>query len=158
MKFEFTGEVKVIFGVTLQRIKKASSGDLGGWIEKESNLDASGNAWVSGDAQVSGNAWVYGDAQVSGNAWVSGDAQVYGDAWVYGDAQVAWFSKVGSRIATLTVAQSKEKNTLLVFTGCFSGTLTEFEAAVEKTHGATKYGNEYRALIAYIKIRFEVAT
>ncbi|EDB5007509.1 hypothetical protein A8X91_07810, partial [Salmonella enterica] len=52
------------------------AGDLGGWVEKEENLDQAGDAWVSGDARV------YGDAQVSGDAWVSGDARVYGDAWV----------------------------------------------------------------------------
>ncbi len=85
---------------------EVKAGDLGGWIEKETSLNQSGNAWVSGDAQVSGNAWVYGDARVyggarvygdaqvyggarvSGNAWVSGDAQVSGNAWVSGDAQV----------------------------------------------------------------------
>jgi len=88
-------------------------GDLGGWIEKGSNLSQDGDAWVYGDAQVygdarvSGNAWVsgnaevYGDARVSGNTWVyedarvygsarvSGDARVYGDAQVYGDARVS---------------------------------------------------------------------
>lgn len=35
-----------------------NAGDLGGWIENESNL--SGNAWVCG------GAWVYGNALVSG--------------------------------------------------------------------------------------------
>ncbi|RTK93077.1 polymer-forming cytoskeletal protein [Candidatus Saccharibacteria bacterium] len=88
-----------IFGVKVFRIKALTSfsyitkGDLGGYIEKESCLDMSGNAWVSGDAQVYGNARVYGDAQVHGNARVYGDARVYGNARVYGDAQVygdAW--------------------------------------------------------------------
>ena len=40
-------------------------GDLGGYVEKESNL--SGEAWVSGEAEVSG------EARVSGNAFVYGD-------------------------------------------------------------------------------------
>ena len=93
-----------VCGHTLFRIectkdfKEIKSGTLGGYIEKEDNLD--GDAWVSGDARVYGNAQVYGnawvsgnaqvsgDAQVSGNAQVSGDAQVYGDARVYDDAQV----------------------------------------------------------------------
>ena len=57
-------------------------GDMGGFIEKESNLSVSGNAWVYD------NACVYGDACVSGNACVYGDARVYGDAFVYGDAVV----------------------------------------------------------------------
>ena len=61
MKFEFTGEVKVEFGVTLRRIRKAAADgtELGGWIEKAGNLAGDGNAWVSGDARVYGNARVY---------------------------------------------------------------------------------------------------
>lgn len=71
-KYEFTGETKVVLGIRLYRIKAlidisahgVVSGDLGGWIAKESNLSHCGNAWVYGDARV------YGDAQVSGNAQV----------------------------------------------------------------------------------------
>ena len=70
-----------------QDFKEIKAGTLGGYIEKEENLD--GNAWVSGNALVFGNAQVYGDARVSGNAWVSGDAKVYGDAQVYGNAWVS---------------------------------------------------------------------
>ena len=93
-KFEFTGETKAILGNTLHRIRalisfgEVGAGELGGWIEKEENLDASGNAWVYGNAQVSGNAQVYGNACVYGDAWVSGNAWVYGDAWVFGNARV----------------------------------------------------------------------
>ena len=113
-KFELTDKFIInVFGIKLFQIKctksfkYAQKGDLGGYVEKEGNLDqendawVSGNAQVSGDARVSGNAWVSGNAQVSGNArvygnaWVSGDARVYGNAWVSGDAQVsgdAWVS------------------------------------------------------------------
>ena len=73
MKYEFTGEEKVLNGRNLKQIRAlvtivgvVSSGDCGGWIEHERNLDQfSGNAWVYGDAQVYGNAWVYGNARVS---------------------------------------------------------------------------------------------
>ena len=112
-KYELTAETKVVFGHTLHRIKaivsfgSVEAGDIGGWIEKEENLNQTGNAWVYGDAQVCGDALVcgdakvFGDAQVYGNAWVYGDAWVYGnakvcnDAWVYGNAKVcgdAWVS------------------------------------------------------------------
>ena len=99
-KFEFTGEVKTLFGITLRRIKaikafsNVEAGEVGGWIEKETNLEVSGDAWVSGDAQVYGNARVSGDAQVYGNARVYGDARVYGNAWVYGNAQVSGDAQV----------------------------------------------------------------
>ena len=65
-KYTLTKEKKVQFGITLFRIKAnvafgiIAKGELGGWIEKEDNLDQSGDAWVSG------NAWVYGDARVYG--------------------------------------------------------------------------------------------
>ena len=55
-KYEFTGKIIINFGVTLKQIKRLSDGLIGGYIEKESNLDHSGNAWVSGNAQVSGDA------------------------------------------------------------------------------------------------------
>ena len=93
-KFELTDEKKDFFGTTLFRIKAlvdfgmVRKGELGGFIEKESNLDHDGNAWVYGNAWVSGDARVYGDSRVYGNARVSGDAWVYGNAWVSGDAWV----------------------------------------------------------------------
>ena len=99
-KFELTSESIVKFGKTLYRIRAlmafgdVKEGELGGFLEKEENLDQSGNAWVSGDAWVCGNARVYDDARVCGNAWVyddarvSGDALVCGNAWVYGNARV----------------------------------------------------------------------
>ena len=112
-KYEFTGEIKVVFGINFKQIRAiinfgcVVAGEIGGWIECEENLSQSGNAWVYGDARVygnarvsgdarvygnarvSGNARVYGDASVSGNASVYGDARVYGNAWVSGDARVS---------------------------------------------------------------------
>ena len=75
-----------------QDFKEIKAGTLGGYIEKEENLD--GDAWVYDDAQVSGNAKVCGDARVYGNAWVYDDAQVYGNAKVYDDAWVCGDAKV----------------------------------------------------------------
>ena len=85
-KYELTNETKKVYGRTLHRIKalkdfgNVSKGDLGGWIEKESNLSHNDNCWVFGDARVFGNAMVTDNARVSGDAWVYGDASVYGDA------------------------------------------------------------------------------
>uniref|UniRef100_A0A6M3K680 Polymer-forming cytoskeletal protein n=2 Tax=viral metagenome TaxID=1070528 RepID=A0A6M3K680_9ZZZZ len=94
-KFSFTGETKIYCGITLNRIKAEISfgivvkGEIGGWLEKEGNLNQSSDAWVSGDARVFGNARVYGDARVYDDAQVYGDARVYDDARVYGDARVS---------------------------------------------------------------------
>jgi len=79
--------------VALRDSSFAKAGELGGYIEGETNLSHEGDCWVSGnarvygDARVYGNAWVGGDARVYGNAEVSGDAQVYGDARVGGNAR-----------------------------------------------------------------------
>ena len=81
-----------------QDFKEIKAGTLGGYIEKEENLD--GDAWVYDDAQVSGNAKVcgdakvYGDAQIYDDAKVCGNARVYGDAQVYGNAQVCSNARV----------------------------------------------------------------
>ena len=98
--FEYTGETKEAYGVTLRRIRYTKFlpqhdikvGDVGGWIEKDANL--SGSACVLGNASVSGNARVSGDAHVSDyarvfcNARVSGNARVLGNASVSDDASV----------------------------------------------------------------------
>ena len=62
---------KEFLGRTLYRVRAlvaigslVAPGQLGGYIEKEANLDHSGDAWVYGDARVSGDARVYGNARV----------------------------------------------------------------------------------------------
>ena len=142
-------------------------GKLGGYIEREENLSHSGNAWVSGDARVYGNAevygdaWVYGDARVYGNAEVSGYAEVYGDAWVYGDANITnnndycCFSCFGSANRTTTAYKTKDGHVEIVC-GCFQGTIGEFAARVEETHGDNKFGREYKAIIEVIKAKFGI--
>ena len=163
-KYEFTGETKVIFGTTLHQIiavrdfSDVASGEIGGWIEKEENLSHDGNAWVYGNAQVYGNACVYGNAWVSGNARVYGDARVSGDAWVYGNARVygaglaLWIGGIGSRNGTTTFFACEDK-TIKVVCGCFFGTIDEFSAAVEKTHGDNEHGRVYRLAIEMAKAR-----
>lgn len=55
-KFELTTNTKMFLGKKLFQIKALISfgdvevGELGGYIEKEENLDYDGNAWVSGNA------------------------------------------------------------------------------------------------------------
>jgi len=103
-KFEFTGEQTTVKDETGKehivyriRAKKdiivngnivAHKGDLGGFIEKEENLDYKSNAWVSGNAKV------YGDAKVSGNALIDGNAQIYGNAQVFENARVSCNAQV----------------------------------------------------------------
>ena len=57
---------------------------------------------------------------------------------------------IGSRNDTLTyVRHGSEAAT--VTTGCFRGTLEEFERAVLKTHGDNHHARSYRAAIAFLR-------
>ncbi len=99
-KFELTSEsIEYYNGRKLFRIRalkefgNVKPGDLGGFVEKESNLSQEGKAWVAGDALVSGNAEVSGNARILENAKVFGNAQVSGDAEIRGNAMIyqgAW--------------------------------------------------------------------
>lgn len=61
-KFKLTTDTKMFLGRKLFRIKalisfgNVKSGDLGGYVEKESNLSHDNNAWVYGNAKVYGDA------------------------------------------------------------------------------------------------------
>jgi hypothetical protein len=96
---------------------------------------------------VTGKAVVTGEARVAGKARVEGEARVAGEARVEGDGDYICVGPIGSRQGYTTFIKNGE----LIFCGCFSGTLAEFESKVESTHGASKYGDEYRAAIAFFK-------
>lgn len=120
-KYEFTGETKVIAGVTLKRIRALISfgfivkGEIGGFIESEKNLSHDGNARVTDNAEVTGNA----------------DCMLIG--------------RIGSRSDFTTFFKDKDGG-ISVKCGCFSGTIEEFREKVEETHGTnTKHAKVYQA-------------
>ena len=171
-KFELTSETKInIFGKKLFRIKALISfadveaGETGGWVEKEGNVNQSGDAWVSGNAEVSGNAKVYGNAKVSGNAEVYGNAEVSGDAWVYGNAKVSGDAEVygnadyttihgfGTQFRTTTFFRCKDKK-VRVACGCFFGTIPEFREQVKNTRKG-KIAEEYLMIADLMENHFE---
>ena len=135
-KYELTTEVKVEFGITLHRIRAlvdiarygVKAGDLGGWIEKEANLDQEGDAWVSGEARVFGDAWVYGEARLSKAV------------------HVLTVGPIGSRNGTTTFFRARVSDgfAISVCCGCFLGTVDEFRAKVKQTHGDSKHGKVYQ--------------
>lgn len=65
------------------------------------------------------------------------------------------FTGFGSEFRTTTAFREKEGG-LGVVCSCFNGTLDEFEAKVKKTHGDSKFGREYLAMIGMIRIHFDV--
>ena len=147
-KFELTAEyVTNSFGKKLFRIKAlvafgdVKEGDLGGFVEKESNLANSGKAWVCGDAQVSGDARVFGDARVSGDAQVSCDLD-YATVGGFGSEQ---------RTSTFFI---RKDGAIGVICGCFCGTIEQFRAKVKKTHKDSKYAQEYLMIANLMELHF----
>lgn len=154
-KFELTTDRIEENGTTLYRIKAlidfgdVKAGELGGYVEKETNLSQYGNAWVYDDAWVFDNARVYGDAQVCD------DARVFDNAQVSGNADYICLKGFGSRNRNTTMFRAKSGN-ICVSCGCFIGSLQEFENKVKETHGNNKFAKEYLALVEAAKIHFEV--
>lgn len=147
-KFELTTESIYLLGTKLFRIKAlvtfgcVKKGELGGFVEKEENLDHTGSAWLYGNAWVYGNALVHGDEEVSGNAEVSGNQM---------HATVKGF---GSQYRNTTFFITRDRN-ICVNCGCFSGTLEQFRAKVKETHKDTKYAKEYLAIADLMEMHFK---
>ena len=147
-KFELTDNFIInAFGVKLFQIKctksfkYAKEGDLGGYVEKDENLDQESNAWV------------YGNARVYGNAEVSGNARVYGNAEIDNNNKHCGFDCFGSANRHTHAYLTKE-NKVEITCGCFRGSIEEFEKRVEETHSGTIYEKQYKAIIDVIKIKF----
>ena len=126
-KYEFTGETKVVDGITLNRIRairvfgNIKAGDIGGWIEKEENLSHEGSAWVCGSAKV------FGSAKVCANS----DYIVFKNWWSSG------------RYFTWT----KSNNMWMV--GCFYGTGEEL---IKKAYKDSEIsGREYERIVKYVE-------
>lgn len=147
-KFELTTESIYLLGTKLFRIKAlvtfgcVKKGELGGFVEKEENLDHTGSAWIFGNAKVYGNALVHGGEEVSGNAEVSGNQM---------HATVKGF---GSQYRNTTFFITRDRN-ICVNCGCFSGTLEQFRAKVKETHKDTKYAKEYLAIADLMEMHFK---
>lgn len=84
-----------------------------------------------------------------------GDACVYGDADIKHSSDICSMSGFGSALRTTTAFKTKD-GAIHVSCGCFYGNLDEFYNRVEKTHGDTLYGREYKKMIELIKIHFEI--
>lgn len=115
-KFELTDEYIFHRGKKLFRIRAlrdfgpVKRGDIGGFVEKESNLSHEGNCWIHDNAKVFdyatvwSNATLWNEAEVSGHAsasdgvsisdsaivndcaYVGGEVDICDNAWVHGYA------------------------------------------------------------------------
>ena len=148
-KFELTSEfITNIFGTKLFRIKAlvefgdVKAGELGGYLEKEENLDHDGDAWVTEIASVSGDATHCDNGRVSCDARVSDNADY---AYAHG---------FGSVNRTTTFFRLNDGG-VGVRCGCFYGTLDEFREKVRETHKESNLAQEYLMLADLMEMRFQ---
>ena len=184
MKYELTTETIEVCGKTLHRIKAVNDiseigikkGDLGGFVESESNLSQEGTCWVYGLARVYGSATVSGSAAVYDSATVSGIARVYnttaifdsaiiaGDVKVSGDVKVCGNAEVrektdiftvtpiGSRNDTTTFYKTKDGK-IFVKCGCKNTDIDSWLKMVQETHGENKHAKVYELAAKIAKLQ-----
>ena len=90
-KYDLIREGKLFRIIALKDFGFIKKGELGGLIEKESNLSQKNECWihenasVTGNAEVSGNAKVYGNAQIIDNSKVTGNAKATKEVITFGN-------------------------------------------------------------------------
>lgn len=159
------------------------AGDLGGYIENESNL--SDTAWVGKNSRICSYSKVYENAHVYGNSIVEEYSHVFGNArigdgvrvkagsFVFGTACItgevqlpidacigsnADFVLIGPAISSkrFTTAYRAIDNSILVSTGCFVGSIDEFKYAIKNTHkDSPSCKKQYMAFVNMIYTYFD---
>ena len=115
MKYELARDLPTVnvTGVTLHRIRAlrdvgpvVKAGDIGGYVQSETNLSQDGYAWayedsmiydrahVSGDAMIMRRAIICDNARVSGRALIGDDAQAFSMAHAHGDSRVCGTARI----------------------------------------------------------------
>lgn len=108
--------------------------------------------------EIVGNAHVEGkDGDKYGESvYIKGWMKIGRDAMVTHQEDVLTIGSIGSEGGVLTVYRTKARNTLMYIRGCFTGTESEFRAAIRETHGRTKHATRYRKLIDYANSHFGI--
>ena len=125
------------------------------------NATVFSNPWISGNAEIFGSAIVLGNTRISDYARITGDSRVSGNARIFDNAEIksnfdySCFQSFG-RVGRTTIVFREKENKIKIKCGCFSGSVEEFEKEVEETHGDSKFGREYKAIINVIKIKFDL--
>lgn len=130
-KYEFTDKVKEVDGHILHQIRTCNflyagkdndifveKGNLGGWIESETNLSHQGRCWVF-SGEIYGNAKVIEDAivlksTIKDNAIIANDATVSG-CRVKGNARLEGGYSLNSRISDNVVVKKGDVTESMLF-------------------------------------------
>ena len=139
-KYILTSETIEFNKHILHRIKAlkdfgdVKKGDLGGWLEKESNLSHEGNCWVYDEAAVYSEAKVMGDAEVHDDVDVVNHSIVQGNAKVFDGAKISDHSSVMGNAEVrgdVWVDESSIVQGHAKVTGKYRGVLTLRKALIE---------------------------
>lgn len=94
LHYEFTGESKVLYGVTVHRIRAChdhqacrchiTAGELGGWVEEGVRIPST--SWVADEAVVTAHSDIRDNVLIGENAYVNGGP--IGDSTIKGNARV----------------------------------------------------------------------
>ena len=172
-KYELTEDTSIYSGRKVHRIKalrdfgNVKKGELGGWIESESNLSQNDKCWVYDRASVSEAAVVEGDAILFGDVEIWGEAVIGGDVTIGGYVQIGDNAKISKetdyatvkgfgRQCRSTIFHRCKDGIVRVRCGCFYGTIEEFQKAVCKTHkNNEKMKQEYLKIAELMELHFE---
>ena len=69
-------------------------------------------------------------------------------------SDVLMVGPIGSRNGYTTIYHTDKG--VFVTCGCFRGTLDEFAKKVEETHGDNNHARDYKALVEFAKVKFEI--
>ena len=121
------------------------------------------NARIGDKAMARDNAMIRDNAVIRGNAMICDTGCVEGDAWVYSNARIGDKARIRDNASWLIVGPIGSRDDFTTFfsgedgiyvsCGCFYGSISEFEKAVEKTHAGTKHEKNYKLAIELAKSR-----
>lgn len=100
MKYKYTGKTSMHKGRLLHQIVcvtpfgEVKAGELGGWIQKKSNLSQKGNSWIKRNAKVYDDSKIYDDAVIGGFTEVCEQAEVFEHARTYGQPDISGRVKI----------------------------------------------------------------
>ena len=137
----------------IRSFSDVAAGDLGGYVEKESNLSHEGNCWVygdgcvCGDAEVSGDVWVDGSGYICNNVKINKHEQLFIVDILFNRSEYATFVKTNDGIVYVTC---------FIASRYFNGTIDELEKEVLNTYDKfSEYRRRYLNAIKMVKEVFK---
>ena len=104
-------------------------------------------------AFLGGSAAIYDHVRVGRKVVIAPGAKIGPDASIENTSDCVVVGPLGSRDAMLTGYY--HAGSVWITTGCFCGSITDFENAVRRDHAGTVYEDDYLAASAYIFARIE---